>query len=151
MYEHIKSLQPYFYSLREINDSVSLDIKLPVAWKHDTIVFPYKGIKSQVQDKNDKFNLVSLISRATKEGYSMVLTCALEIITINKEEEEKRKLFDQKVNELKLLFQNKSLDKLKDLNFLEEDGQQDTTSLRMVEQGDGEGQVGNTEEQREID
>lgn len=149
MYEYIKSLQPYFYSLREINDSVSLDIKLPLEWKHETIVFPYKGIKSHVQDKNDKFNLVSLISKATKDGYGMVLTCALEIITINKEEEEKRKLFDQKVNELKLLFQNKSLDKLKDLNFLEEDGQQDTTSIRMVEQGDGEGQVGNTEEQGE--
>lgn len=159
MYEDIKQLQPYFYSLREINNKVSLDIKLPLSWKYDTVVFPYKGITTQVQDKNDKFNLLSLISAATKEGYDMVLACALEIITINKEEEEKRKLFDlklkelnsmfeDKVKELKNMFQNQPLETLKELKYSQEDEQQDTynTSVGVVGQGDKEGRETGAEE-----
>jgi hypothetical protein len=45
------------------------------------------------------------------------IACASEIVTVNKEEEEKRKLFQAKVKELENLFQKESLNKLKDLNF----------------------------------
>jgi len=69
-----------------------------------------------------------------------VLSCANEIIKINKEEEEKRRLFDQKVNELKLLFEKESLDKLKDINLLNEYGQQNTTGVGLVGEGEEEGQ-----------
>lgn len=164
MYESIKQLQPYFYSLREINNKVSLDIKLPLSWKYDAIVFSYKGINTQVQDKNDKFNLLSLISVTTKEGYDMVLACATEIISVNKDEEEKRKLYDlkikelnsffeQKVNELKTLFQSQSLEALKELNYKPENEREDThnPSVGLVEQGDKEGREASTEEQGKND
>ena len=150
MYENIKALRPYFHSLREIENNVSLDLKLPLSWKYDAIIKPYRSITIKVQDKNDKFNLISIISTSTKEGYNVTFTCAMDIINVNKEDEEKRKLFEQKVNELKSLFENKSLDKLKQLNFLEENGQQDTTSIGMVEQGDGEGSEINREGQGEV-
>jgi hypothetical protein len=150
VYEIIKSLKPYFFSLREIDGNVSLDLKIPTNWKFETIVTPYRSVKTKVQDKNDKFNLISLVSSATKEGYDVVIGCSNEIILINKEEEEKKKLFDQKVNELKLLFQHQSLDKLKDINFLEENGQEDTTRVRMVEQGDEEGREGDNGPQAEV-
>ena len=151
MYENIKSLRPYFFSLREIENNVSLDLKLPSSWRYESILTPYRSITPKIQDKNDKFNLLSLVAVATKEGYDVVMSCANEIIGVNKEVEEKKKLFQEKVNELKLLFEKESLDKLKVLNFLEENGQQDTTSIRMVEQGNQEGRDGDLQPQEEDD
>jgi hypothetical protein len=117
VYEVIKNLRPYFHSLREIESNVSLDIKLPLSWQFNDIVQPYSSIKFKVQDKNDKFTLLSLISVNNQEGYDIVFACALEIITINKEEEEKQNLFKQKVKELESLFKKEKLDKLKSLNL----------------------------------
>ena len=150
MFENIKSIRPYFFSLREIEGNVSLDIKLPLSWKYDTIVSPYRSIKTKVQDKSEKFTLISLISNATQDGYDVVFACALEIININKEEEEKQRLFQQKVKELQELFKKESLDKLKDIDLIKY-GQEDTTSIGLVEEGDREGSDGDSEPQESDD
>ena len=147
MFESIKSLRPYFHSLREIESNVSLDIKLPLNWAYEDITKPYRSIKFKIQDKNEKFTLVSLISHATQDGYDVVFACASEIIKVNKEEEEKQKLFQQKVKELQELFKKESLDKLKDINLLNKNGQENETSIRMVDEGDGEGPEGDRESQ----
>ena len=144
MFESIRTLRPHFHSLREIEGNVSLDIKLPLTWRYEDIIKPYRSIKVKVQDKNEKFNLVSLISSGTQDGYDVVFACALEIIQINKDEEEKQRLFQQKVKELQELFKKESLDKLKDINLLEDYGQEITTGNGVVEQGDGEGQEGDS-------
>ena len=151
MFESIKSLRPFFHSLREIESNVSLDIKLPLTWKFEDIIKPYRSLKLKVQDKNEKYTLVSLIAVATAEGYEVVLACALEIINFNKEEEEKNKLFQEKVKELQELFKKESLDKLKDIHLLEDYGQEITTGLGMVDEGDGEGQEGDSEPQESDD
>ncbi len=151
MFESIKSLRPHFHSLREIEGNVSLDIKLPLNWRYDDIAKPYRSVKIKVQDKNEKFTLVSLISNGTQDGYDVVFACALEILQVNKDEEEKQKLFQQKVKELQELFKKESLDKLKDINLLNDYGQEITAGDGVVEQGDGEGQDGDTEPQDEID
>lgn len=151
MFESIKSLRPHFHSLREIENNVSLDIKLPLNWKYEEIVKPYRAIKVKVQDKNEKFTLLSLISNATQDGYDIVFACALEFLTVNREEEEKKKLFHAKVRELETLFMKESLDKLKDINLLEDYGQEITASVTDTEQGDGEGPEGDSESQEEDD
>lgn len=147
MFESIKSLRPYFHSLREIESNVSLDIKLPLNWAYEDITKPYRSIKFKIQDKNEKFTLVSLISHATQDGYDVVFACSSEIIKVNKEEEEKQRLFQQKVKELQELFKKESLDKLKDINLLNKNGQENETSIRMVDEGDGEGSEGDRESQ----
>ena len=151
MFESIKSIRPYFHSLREIENNVSLDIKLPLNWRYDDIAKPYRSVKIKVQDKNEKFTLMSLISTGTQEGYDVIFACALEVLTQNKEEEEKQKLFQQKVKELQQLFQNEKLDKLKDINLLEDYGQEITTGTELVDEGDGEGQTGDTDTQESVD
>lgn len=151
MFESIRNLRPYFFSLREIDNNVSLDIKLPLNWKYEEIIKPYRSIKTKIQDKNDKYSLLSLISMATQEGYDVVLSCAFEIINTNKEEEEKQRLFQTKVKELQELFKKESLDKLKDINLLEAYGQEITTSGGMDEEGDGKGQDRNRETQETDD
>jgi hypothetical protein len=151
VFESIKSLRPHFHSLREIEGNVSLDIKLPLTWKYEEIVKPYRSIKFKVQDKNEKFTLMSLISMGTQDGYDVVFACASEIINHNKEEEEKQKLFNQKVKELQELFKKESLDKLKDINLMTHYGQEIATSLGMVIEGEDEGPVGDTESQESDD
>lgn len=152
MYENIKTLRPHFHSLREIQDNVSLDIKLPLTWKYDDVVKPYSTISFKIQDKNDKYNLVSLVAASTQTGYDVIFACANEIVSVNREEEEKQRLFQQKVRELQELFKKQSLDTLKDINLLGNYGQQeDNTSEGLVEQGSGEGSSGNPEAQDEDD
>lgn len=151
MFESIKSLRPHFHSLREIEGNVSLDIKLPLTWKHEEIIKPYRSIKFKVQDKNEKFTLMSLISMGTQDGYDVVFACASEIINHNKEEEEKQKLFNQKVKELQELFKKESLDKLKDINLMTHYGQEIATSLGMVIEREDEGPIGDTESQEPDD
>lgn len=152
MYELISNLRPYFFSLREIDRNVSLDIKIPTTWRLEhvqQVVSQYKSMALKVQDKNDKFQLVSLVSFATQEGYDTARSCASEIIKYNIELEEKDKLFKEKVRELEVLFKNESLDKLKDINFLEEHEQEDSTRIGLVIEGDGEGSKGDTKPQKD--
>ena len=151
MFDNIIFLRPYFFSLREIDSNVSLDIKLPVTWKFESIIAPYKTLKTKVQDKNEKFTLVSLISHATADGYEIVFACAKEIISFNKEMEEKQKLFQSKIKELEILFQHQSLDKLKEISFIENGRQENEPSIKLVDSGNGEGPEGNTEPQETID
>ena len=150
MFDNIRKLRPYFFSLREIDNNVSLDVKLPSTWKFETIVVPYKSIKIKVQDKNEKHNLVSLIGNATLDGYEIVFSCAKEIVKVNFEIEEKQKLFQSKIKELELLFQHESLDKLKELSFIE-NGQEITTGIKLVGQGDEEGRSADSETQEQDD
>jgi hypothetical protein len=151
VFESIKSLRPHFHSLREIENNVSLDIKLPLTWRYEDIIKPYRSIKIKVQDKNEKFTLLSLVSSGTQDGYDVVFACAIEILQINKDEEEKQKLFHEKVRELQELFKKESLDKLKDINLLEDYGQEIATSDGVSEEGDGEGSEGDSEPQETND
>lgn len=156
MYELVSDLRPYFFSLREIEKNVSLDLKIPTNWRLEHIqevVSQYKSMGYKVQDKNDKFQLVSLIATATQEGYNTARSCAIEIIKHNIELEEKEKLFKEKQRQLQEEYQNKirdlqdqfknePLDKLKGINIQKEDGEKDTTGIELAEQGDGEGSDG---------
>lgn len=144
MYELISSLRPYFFSLREIQENVSLDLRIPTTWKLEnvqSIVSQYKSLQVKVQDKNDKSQLISLISIATQDGYDTARICAEEIIKYNIELEEKERLFREKVKELEILFKHESLNKLKEINFIpEENGQEIATGHELALEGDGEGQ-----------
>ncbi len=87
---------------------------------------------------------------STKET-KVVIACAVKIIKINKDEEDEEKLVQEKVKELQILFQNESLDKLKDMSFIQDEQFEDTTGVRLADEGDGEGQEGDSDQQIEID
>jgi hypothetical protein len=149
---NIINLRPYFFSLREIDTNVSLDIKLPSTWEFGKHIVKYQSIKYKVQDKNDNFSLVSLITDSTFDGYENVFNCAKEIVDINKENEEKQKLLQLKIKELEVLFQLESLEKLREISFIDYgEKQEDTTVVGMVKQGDVEGREGHLESQETND
>lgn len=140
VYNIIKSLRPYFFSLREIKDDVSLDLKIPVNWEFEELM--EAEVKIKVQDAKETTTLISLISPSTVEGYDVVFKYAKAIITFNKEKEEKSRLFSQRVEELKTLFLSSPLEKLKDITFdkfLEKDELRDKPGAREIKLGDEEG------------
>lgn len=151
MYEIIKSLKPYFFSLREIKDNVSLDLKLPTTWKYEKIAQVYKTLQLKIQDKNDKDVLISFISTATKEGYEITLQCAREVIEKNIEDEKKRDLFDKKVRDLRNMFEKMGLEELERLKFEQDVKNYESEGLKLVGEGDEEGSVGDRESQETDD
>lgn len=120
-------------------------------WRYEEIIKPYRSVKIKVQDKNEKFTLLSLVSTATIEGYNVIFACSQEIIDVNKEEEEKEKLFQQKVKELQEFFKKESLDTLKDISFIKEDEPETETSIGLVNEGDDQGSTRDSEPQDEDD
>ena len=98
--------------------------------------------------------MLSLISHATTDGYDVVFRCAQDVIDTNKEMEEKQKLLQSKIKELELLFQHETLDKLKEISFIDngtEKQQEPTTGIKLVEEGSGEGPEGDSEPEEEDD
>ena len=134
VFDTISSLRPFFFSLKEFNQNISLDIKIPVHWKYGE----YKEVQLKVQDKNEKNVLLSVISAPTKEGYDAVFTIAKKIIKNNQEEEEKIKLFNDKVEELKILFLASPLEKLKKISFIK-DNVRDKKGTGEIGLGDEKG------------
>jgi hypothetical protein len=148
MYSTIKQLRPYFHSLREIKNNISLDVKLPKNWVHEDIVKEYK-LSFKIQDEGTELKLISILGGATEDGYETVFSCVLKIIRINKELEEKTKLYIEKVKELEEMFKMSSLEKLKRIKFDTDD--QDETRLNLAEETNGEGSDGVGEPQDEDD
>lgn len=151
MYEIIKPLRPYFFSLREIKGNVSLDLKLPSKWKYEEIVSVYKTLKIKVQDKNDKDVLISFICESSQDGYNTGLQCGNEVVEKNIEDEKKRELFDKKVREMRALFEESKLDDLENLKFESNVQEYDTQRIRLVGEGDSKGSVGSGDTQEKND
>lgn len=121
VFDTIFSLRPFFFSLREIKENVSLDIKIPSSWNISADINEINNeVSIKVQDENDKNRLISLISVATKSGYDAVFSSAKQIIKYNQEIEEKNRLFNEKVEELKRFFLDAPIEKLKDISFTKE-------------------------------
>lgn len=145
MYKDIIVLQPYFFSLREINNTLSLDIKIPANWVYNDVILKYETVKIKLQDKNNENSLLSLISTSDIDGYDKINECAREIIKTNVEQEEKLKLFNLKVAELQKLFTNMSLNDLKNLNFIEENENEHRNRIGTNGKGETEVSEGNRE------
>ena len=107
----------YIKSVRYIKDYISFDLYMKTSW-----VIPKKyveGIEVVSQDKSDRPNntLYSFVVQNEKELVNTLETALDNVINYNKEREEKEKLFKEKIDELKSVFENKNVDELKTLYF----------------------------------
>lgn len=124
LYESLFEIRPYFFSMREIslNDPIfSLDIKIPLNWHYTKIVTEYESlnIMYKEQDKSSGSILLSLLTKEiTPIGLSNLFKCAKDIITYNLEELEKLKLLEEKIEQLKNIFDSSPLSKLKAMELL---------------------------------
>lgn len=152
MYKEITELRPYFHSLREFNKEVSFDLKLPLSWEITPDSSVFKSVIFKEQDKNEKTKLVSYIAPKTEAGYVEVFKCVKHVITFNLEKERKERLLEEKINELKKLFQDKDLELLETLKFDELYGRERTEGIGLPDsEGLGEDSEGNSGSQEETD
>jgi hypothetical protein len=111
--EIIEVLFPYLYSIRRLKTYLSFDLIFPSTWE-----FPNHLVeKLQVtQNEGSDGKLITSIVTVPND-MSGTLSGIQKIIYHNLEREEKEKLFQTKVEELKVLFEKQTLKSLKTLKF----------------------------------
>lgn len=112
-----ETAKSYLKSVRVLKDFVSFDIYLKSSWG---IPKKYtKDIEVIKQDNSDKpeFTLYSLVVKNERELVNELETAINGIIKFNQEREEKEKLFKDKIQELKSMFETNDVDSLKRLYF----------------------------------
>ena len=118
-YKEIEDLVDYIHSIRKLKTYFSFDIDFPSNW---TILKTHIDESKTVINKTDKESKsVSFVSEITDDGVSDTIIRIRKIVEYNKEKEEKQRLFNEKVNELKGLFEKQDLKELKHLKIDIED------------------------------
>lgn len=116
LYKEFSTLFPYLQSVRKIENYLSFDISFPTTWKlPKKYVDESKIMEQQSPVQNER--LISYVSEITENEIELVYQNLCSIIKYNKEREEKDRLFESKVDELKKLFEKQNLEKLKGLYF----------------------------------
>ena len=116
IYKEILNLIPYLVSIRVIENVITLDVIFPNSWK---IIKRFVDEKSVVENESpdSEYRAFSFVCEMSEENFDSIYNSVVNIIKYNKEREEKEKLFQEKVNELKGVFEKQSLDDLKALKF----------------------------------
>ena len=116
IYKEFNDLYPYIQSVRKLKSYLSFDMSFPKTWK-----IPKKYVKEDSvveNESNDKSQrLLSFVSQFEEESINTIVENIKNIIKYNKELEAKEKLFNDKVNELKSLFEKQNLQSLNELKF----------------------------------
>lgn len=116
LYQEMSSLFPYLQSVRKLKNYLSFDVSFPNTWKiPKKFVEEDKLLEQQSTLPNER--LISFVSEISEEHIQKTQLNITGIIKYNLEREEKERLFETKVDELKKLFEKQNLEKLKGLYF----------------------------------
>lgn len=150
LYQQLSDLYPYFTSIRRLKTYLSIDMGFPKTWVfHKKHIDEKSVVETESEDPNSR--LLSFVAEFDEQSVENIIVSIKSIIKYNLEREEKQKLFKEKVDELKNLFDGQSLDKLKNLVFeldkqktTKTNGRQDK-SVKLVSGTDKEGSIGDIE------
>jgi hypothetical protein len=144
IFEELRILFPYLQSVRKLKTYLSFDINFPDSWK---LPKKYVNEKSVIENEATLPNTrsFSFVAEFNENSTNEIIDSIKNVIAYNKEREEKDRLFQNKVNELKMIFEKQSLNKLQALTFdinepkLELEDDEETTQptggdAEMVEQ-----------------
>jgi hypothetical protein len=133
LYKEFSSLFPYLQSVRKLKNYLSFDVSFPESWKlPKKYVEEDKILQQESQTPNEK--LFSFVSEFNEEEVEKIAGNVKSIINYNLEREEKERLFQSKVDELKNVFEKQSLNNLKNLKF-------DIKSIQNLELEDNEDEI----------
>lgn len=115
-YQEFKELDPYIQSIRKLKNYLVIDVHIPKEWK---ILKKYATEETVVenQSKDPSKRNLSFASEFSEESVNVIMGNIKSLIKFNKELEEKEKLFNLKVNELKTIFEKQNLQNLQELKF----------------------------------
>ena len=116
LFEEFSILFPYLQSVRKIKNYLSFDIEFPETWK-----LPKKYVNEKSVMENEKttpgYRFFSFVAEFSEISTNELISSIKNIISYNKEREEKDRLFQHKVNELKAIFEKQNLNSLQALKF----------------------------------
>lgn len=116
LFSEFSALLPYLQSVRKLKNYMSFDVSIPKTWKiPKKYVEEDKILEQESPEPNNR--LISFVSEINETEIEKVSNNVQNIIKYNLEREEKEKLFETKVEELKNLFDKNSLSVLKTLKF----------------------------------
>ena len=113
--EFINKTSRYLKSVRILKNYVSLDMIFPSTWV--MLKKMPDGIEIVQTETQDSGMVSSFVCENKEDLLNKVEEVFNNIVKTNIEREEKERLFNEKVNELKTLFDSQKLDLLKELKF----------------------------------
>jgi hypothetical protein len=116
LYKEFSSLLPYLQSVRKLENYLSFDVSFPNTWKLPKKYVDEEKVMEQ-SSKVENHRFFSFVSEISEDSVGAISDNLKNIIQYNLELEEKDKLFQNKVNELKTIFEKQNLNNLKDLSF----------------------------------
>ena len=115
LYKEIEHIVDYCSSIRKLKTYLSFDMTFPPTW--NVLKSQVDETKTVFNKSDDKGKNISFVSEINEESISETISRIESVINFNKEKEEKQRLFNEKVSELKNLFEKEGLDGLKSLKF----------------------------------
>jgi hypothetical protein len=116
LYKEFSSLLPYLQSVRKLESYLSFDVSFPTTWK-----LPKKFVdEEKVMEQTSKIEghrFFSFVAEISEQSVELLSNNLKSIIKYNHDREEKERLFQNKVEELKNIFEKQDLTSLKGLNF----------------------------------
>jgi hypothetical protein len=127
LYKEFSSLLPYLQSVRKLKEYFSFDVSFPITWK-----LPKKYVDEnrvvELDSKTSTHRFFSFVSEINEEDVDRITSNIKSIVKYNLEREEKDELFENKVNELKGIFEKQNLKNLKNLKF-----QLNTNKIELID------------------
>jgi hypothetical protein len=115
-YNQIEPIFEYLLQIRKIENYLMFDMLFPMTWKVPKKYIIEDKFLNQGQQDDNKI-LLSFISDFQQKELDLIVKNIIGIINYNIEREEKERLLQVKINELKTIFDKQSLDNLKELKF----------------------------------
>ena len=116
LYKEFSTLLPYIQSVRKLKNYLSFDVSFPKTWRLPKEYIEEDKIMEQESTIIDH-RFFSFVSEITEDGVENTSKNIQNIIRYNLEREEKEQLFQNKVDELKHIFEKQNLKNLKSLQF----------------------------------
>jgi hypothetical protein len=116
LYKEFSTLFPYLQSVRKLKNYLSFDLSIPNTWKLPKKYVDEEKIMEQ-DSKIEGHRLISFVTEISEDAVEKNTDNIQNIIKYNLDREEKDRLFQIKVAELKSVFEKQSLSKLKNLSF----------------------------------
>jgi hypothetical protein len=116
LYKEFSSLLPYLQSVRKLESYLSFDVSFPTTWKLPKKFVDEEKVMEQAS-KIEGHRFFSFVAEISEESVELLSNNLKSIIKYNHDREEKERLFQNKVEELKNIFEKQDLTSLKNLNF----------------------------------
>jgi hypothetical protein len=116
IFDYLNKIGPYFFQLRKLETYLVFDVLFPNTWKLPKRFVQEDKFLNNGETEEGQLSL-SFICDFTDEGVTQIYQNITGIINFNLEREEKERLLNDKINELKTLFDSQKLDTLKELKF----------------------------------